>query len=577
MAIGLIGRKVGMTRVFTDAGETVPVTVIEVLPNRPGFRPPALGRPPCRAGGTSAAGQVDGPCPRPAAVTSYGWRPGERPAQPAPGAVGCFPSGGHYLLLTAPSGRGGSWPSGAPGRSPTASSDWPTTPSWPPTSSCPGRAATSRSCCGPRSVGAPDPCGSCSAGPSTWLSSSCSSPSPSSPGGGRRRLGRPVIEALPVQLPGSELTVALGELDGPGRAAATPPPPASATGSGVRSAAVSGSGPASHPTGWPMPSPSGSVPIGPRSSTSLADRPVSTDADLIALGPVLERIRQEVARAATEPLIRRRRPIVADARPARRGRQGRRRPGGHVSGLVAALLVGGHVLLEGVPGRGQDAAGQDHGRRARPRLQAGAVHARPDAVRRDRPDDLRAAAGGTFRFREGPVFTNLLLADEINRTPPKTQAALLEAMEERQVTRRGRRPTRCPSRSSSSPPRTRSSTRAPTRCPRPSSTASCSSCRSATRPPSRSRRCSARHDAGPRPPRHRRRRRAPGGQRRRPGRGPGRDRRDPGRAAGAGLHRGARPGHARLAVARPRRVAPRGDRCCCTRPRRGRGWPGGTS
>src|SRR5690606_39240995 len=44
------------------------------------------------------------------------------------------------------------------------------------------------------------------------------------------------------------------------------------------------------------------------------------------------------------------------------------------------------------------------------------------------------ARTGEFRFREGPVFTNLLLADEINRTPPKTQAALLEAMEERQVT-----------------------------------------------------------------------------------------------------------------------------------------------
>src|SRR6266545_2097258 len=45
---------------------------------------------------------------------------------------------------------------------------------------------------------------------------------------------------------------------------------------------------------------------------------------------------------------------------------------------------------------------------------------------------------GSFRFREGPVFTNLLLADEVNRTPPKTQAALLEAMEERQVTVEGR-------------------------------------------------------------------------------------------------------------------------------------------
>jgi MoxR-like ATPase len=78
-----------------------------------------------------------------------------------------------------------------------------------------------------------------------------------------------------------------------------------------------------------------------------------------------------------------------------------------------------------------------------------------------------------FSFREGPVFTNLLLADEINRTPPKTQAALLEAMEERQVSVDGT-PVRCRRRSSWPRPRTRSSTRAPTRCPRPSSTASCS-------------------------------------------------------------------------------------------------------
>ena len=80
--------------------------------------------------------------------------------------------------------------------------------------------------------------------------------------------------------------------------------------------------------------------------------------------------------------------------------------------------------------------------------------------------------GGELSFRQGPVFTNLLLADEINRTPPKTQSALLEAMEEGQVSVDGvTRPL--PARSSSPRPRTRSSTRAPTRCPRRSSTASC--------------------------------------------------------------------------------------------------------
>ena len=84
------------------------------------------------------------------------------------------------------------------------------------------------------------------------------------------------------------------------------------------------------------------------------------------------------------------------------------------------------------------------------------------------------AAHRRVPFREGPVFTNLLLADEINRTPPKTQAALLEAMEERQVTVDGRRAPLPDAVHRRSPRRTRSSTRAPTRCPRRSSTASCS-------------------------------------------------------------------------------------------------------
>ena len=97
----------------------------------------------------------------------------------------------------------------------------------------------------------------------------------------------------------------------------------------------------------------------------------------------------------------------------------------------------GHVLLEGVPGRRQDPARPQPRRRARRRDQAHAVHARPDAGRRHRLARLRRA-NSDFIFRQGPVFTNLLLADEINRTPPKTQSALLEAMEERQVTVDGR-------------------------------------------------------------------------------------------------------------------------------------------
>lgn len=77
-----------------------------------------------------------------------------------------------------------------------------------------------------------------------------------------------------------------------------------------------------------------------------------------------------------------------------------------------------------------------------------------------------------FVFRPGPVFTNLLLADEINRTPPKTQAALLEAMEERQVSVEGEL-SRCPTRSSSPRRRTRSNTRAPISCPKPNWIVSC--------------------------------------------------------------------------------------------------------
>jgi MoxR-like ATPase len=109
---------------------------------------------------------------------------------------------------------------------------------------------------------------------------------------------------------------------------------------------------------------------------------------------------------------------------------------GTLSGLVAALLVRGHVLLEGVPGVAKTlvvkavAAALD--------LEFHRVQFTPDLMPSDVLGqvifDSRAA---TFSFRNGPVFTNLLLADEINRTPPKTQAALLEAMEERQVTVEG--------------------------------------------------------------------------------------------------------------------------------------------
>src|SRR5438552_11189598 len=110
---------------------------------------------------------------------------------------------------------------------------------------------------------------------------------------------------------------------------------------------------------------------------------------------------------------------------------------GTLSGLVAALLVRGHVLLEGVPGVAKTllvkalAASLD--------LDFKRIQFTPDLM----PSDVLGQMiymqeESTFRFREGPVFTNLLLADEINRTPPKTQSALLEVMEERQVSVDGR-------------------------------------------------------------------------------------------------------------------------------------------
>jgi MoxR-like ATPase len=104
-----------------------------------------------------------------------------------------------------------------------------------------------------------------------------------------------------------------------------------------------------------------------------------------------------------------------------------------VTGLVIALLCRGHVLLEGVPGTAKTlmvralAASLD--------VETTRVQFTSDLM----PGDITGslvydARSAEFSFKPGPVFTNLLLADEINRTPPKTQAALLEAMEERQVT-----------------------------------------------------------------------------------------------------------------------------------------------
>jgi MoxR-like ATPase len=113
-----------------------------------------------------------------------------------------------------------------------------------------------------------------------------------------------------------------------------------------------------------------------------------------------------------------------------------------VTGLIIALLARGHVLLEGVPGVAKTLLVRALS--AALSLETTRVQFTPDLMPGDVTGSLvYDARTAEFSFREGPVFTNLLLADEINRTPPKTQASLLEAMEERQVSVDGR-PRRLP-------------------------------------------------------------------------------------------------------------------------------------
>ena len=101
--------------------------------------------------------------------------------------------------------------------------------------------------------------------------------------------------------------------------------------------------------------------------------------------------------------------------------------------LFLTVVCGGHALLEGVPGLGKTLAVRTLARILHLRYQR--VQCTPDLM----PADIVGAnvlnmATSEFRLHRGPVFTDLLLVDEINRMPPRTQAALLEAMEERQVT-----------------------------------------------------------------------------------------------------------------------------------------------
>lgn len=110
-----------------------------------------------------------------------------------------------------------------------------------------------------------------------------------------------------------------------------------------------------------------------------------------------------------------------------------------VSGLLVALLCGGHVLMEGVPGTAKTLLVRTLA--ASLSVETRRVQFTPDLMPGDITGslviDTAAGRAGELSFREGPIFTNLLLADEINRTPPKTQSALLEAMEEGQVSADG--------------------------------------------------------------------------------------------------------------------------------------------
>ena len=101
--------------------------------------------------------------------------------------------------------------------------------------------------------------------------------------------------------------------------------------------------------------------------------------------------------------------------------------------LAVALLAGGHALIEGVPGTAKTLTVRVLARLLG--VSYGRIQFTPDLM----PSDVVGTTvfdprSATFSLRRGPIFSNVLLADEINRTPPKTQAALLEAMEERHVT-----------------------------------------------------------------------------------------------------------------------------------------------
>jgi MoxR-like ATPase len=163
--------------------------------------------------------------------------------------------------------------------------------------------------------------------------------------------------------------------------------------------------------------------------------------------------------------------------------------------VLLGFLADGHVLIEDFPGLAKTLIARSFAQAFDMRFAR--IQFTPDLM----PSDVTGSSifnqrSGDFEFRPGPIFTNLLLGDEINRAPPKTQAALLEAMQERQVTIEGQtneleRPflviaTQNPI------------TRARTRSPRRSSIASCSGCASAIPRARTNGRCSSSGSTAPR-------------------------------------------------------------------------------
>jgi MoxR-like ATPase len=150
---------------------------------------------------------------------------------------------------------------------------------------------------------------------------------------------------------------------------------------------------------------------GPAGRTDAPAPPASAPLDVAAVSALCQKVLDEIDRAVV----------------------GKRRP---LTLVLAAVLAGGHVLLEDLPGLGKTLAARSLARTLG--LTFTRAQFTPDML----PADLTGSfvydqRSGEFVLRRGPVFTGLLLADEINRTPPKTQSALLEAMQEHQVTVEG--------------------------------------------------------------------------------------------------------------------------------------------